>query len=853
MKVARFVCAFVLFAVATALAQNPVPFINQPLVPDAVAPGGPAFTLTVNGTEFVPTSVVNWNGAVLSTTFVSSSQLTATVPATDVATAGTASITVTNPAPGGGVSNVMFFDVANQASSLVFSDFYNPLSFAAFATVAADFNGDGKLDVASVTDAAVLVIALGNGDGTFQAPLQYPTGNLPYALVVADFNGDGNLDVAVANENDNTVSIFLGNGDGTFQAAKTFATGLSPFSIASGDFDGDGKLDLAVGCKGNPFGSGSISILLGNGDGTFQTHTDYTTGTSQSVDAMTMGDFNGDGNLDVALVDNRSGGELFMLLGNGDGTFHFTSPVPTTFADSMLAADVNSDGKLDLVIALYQPPAGDVAVLIGNGDGTFQPAVEYSTGGGLPLDVVAGDFNADGKLDLATPNQDSNTIGILLGNGDGTFQSPTTFPVNTLPNSTEPLAVAAGDFNGDGEIDVAVTLAGSTGNSLLVLLQGNWPALAAVPPSVDFGQQNVDTLSAPQSVALTNTGSAIFEISSISIAGANAGDFSENNTCGPTLAPNASCQVNVTFTPSLPGTRNAMVGVATNSFNHPINVPLTGIGYGALVSLSPPTVTFPAQDVGTSGLPQTVTVTNAGTATLTISNVNTSLADFGTLSNCSNSIPPNTNCTIGVFFDPTASGTRTGTLTVSGNASDSPQSITLSGVGQDFSMASSGSATATVSPGGSAKYTLAVAPAGGFKQTVSFTCSGAPEGLVCSVPGSVMLNGSSTTMVTVTVASGTSARLARPGFTPVGSRLAMWLALGGLPGLVIFGGSRRRRGRRMLCGLALVCLFPLALAWTGCGGGSGGGQGTYNLTVSGRFTSGATTLTHDTKLTLVVQ
>jgi hypothetical protein len=145
MKVATFVWPFVLFTFATALAQNPIPLVNQPLVPDAVAPGGSSFTLTVNGTGFVSASVVNWNGAPLATTFVTSAQLTATVSATDIATAGTASITVTNPAPGGGVSNVMFFDVANQASSLVFSDFYNPLRFAAFATVAADFNGDGLL------------------------------------------------------------------------------------------------------------------------------------------------------------------------------------------------------------------------------------------------------------------------------------------------------------------------------------------------------------------------------------------------------------------------------------------------------------------------------------------------------------------------------------------------------------------------------------------------------------------------------------------------------------------------------------------------------------------------------------
>src|SRR5208283_5933142 len=132
---------------------------------------------------------------------------------------------------------------------------------------------------------------------------------------------------------------------------------------------------------------------------------------------------------------------------------------------------------------------------------------------------------------------------------------------------------------------------------------------------------------------------------------------------------------------------------------------------------------FPAQYVGTSGLPRTVTVTNNGRGPLTISSVTTSIADFGTLSDCTNSVPPGTNCTIGVFFDPTTSGTRTGTLIVTDNASGSPQSVPLTGSGQDFSIAASGSSTATVSPGQTASYTLSLAPAGGFKQTVSLTCT----------------------------------------------------------------------------------------------------------------------------------
>ena len=308
-KTIRFVWMFALLASTVAMAQtNPVPFINQPLVPMTVAPGGSGFTLTVNGTEFVSTSVVNWNGTALATTFVTGSQLTATVPASDIATPSTASVTVTNPAPGGGVSNAMYFDIADQAFSLVFSNFYSNFSYDNFAgigssIIAADFNGDGKLDLALADYISnELVIELGNGDGTFQAPLYYPVGGNSQALFAADFNGDGKLDIAVANAGDNTVSILLGNGDGTFQAAKTFATGNFPLSVASGDFNGDGKLDLAVACNGSSGGdNGGVSILLGNGDGTFQTHMDY--GTQVNSHTMALGDFNGDGKLDIALVE----------------------------------------------------------------------------------------------------------------------------------------------------------------------------------------------------------------------------------------------------------------------------------------------------------------------------------------------------------------------------------------------------------------------------------------------------------------------------------------------------------------------------------------------------------------------
>src|SRR5580658_474305 len=258
-------------------AENPVPLINQPLVPDAIAAGGEGFTLTVNGTGFVSGAVVNWNHSKLATTFVKDSQLTASVPASDIAAATTASVTVVNPSPGGGPSNVMFFEVTPASSSIALGA---PPTFGAGtdpdAVAVGDFNGDGKLDLVVANEGSNNVgILLGNGDGTFQAAVNYGVGSAPTSVAVGDFNGDGKLDLAVVNELSNNVSILLGNGDGMFQAAVNYGAGLSLFSVAVADFNGDGKLDLAVA----NYESNNVSILLGKGDGTFQAAVDYGIGT----------------------------------------------------------------------------------------------------------------------------------------------------------------------------------------------------------------------------------------------------------------------------------------------------------------------------------------------------------------------------------------------------------------------------------------------------------------------------------------------------------------------------------------------------------------------------------------------
>jgi FG-GAP-like repeat len=485
MKSARFVCPFVFFAITTVLAQsNPVPLVNQPLVPTATAPGGQSFTFTVNGTGFVSGSTVNWNGTPLTTTFVSSSQLTATVPASDIATASTASVTVSSPSPGGGNSNVLFFAVS-APTSLQFTSVPVTPPQACVSTnigptcsnlVAADFNRDGKLDLAGIVveaEGAALFgpafTSLGSGDGTFQAPVSSSKFPGYSFFVTADFNGDGKLDLVGATDSPNGMGyeadISLGNGDGTFSKEwqiNSIVSGSIATQVVAADFNGDGKLDVAIAA-----GDG-IEVYLGNGDGTFQS---VLLSSGGFVLAETVGDFNGDGKLDiVGLV----GTQLEVFLGNGDGTFQIPTTGYTVGAKTseIFAADLNGDNKLDLIALQsdYSHPANNtMTVLLGNGDGTFQPGTIYPVGGDIGAGVVA-DVNADGKLDVVLADSTSTVLStaILLGNGDGTFRSPLIVPVPA------DLGIAAGDFNNDGKLDLAISAFYSR-NGVLLLLQDYAP------------------------------------------------------------------------------------------------------------------------------------------------------------------------------------------------------------------------------------------------------------------------------------------------------------------------------------------------------------------------------------------
>ncbi len=873
MRLAHFVYIGLILTSAISLGQaNPIPLINQPLVPVSAAPGGPQFTLTVNGTGFVSGATVNWNGGGLTTTFVTGSQLTAAVPASDIATANTATISVVNPPPGGGASNVVYFPVATPEAMIAVTPSAPILTSLSRISgiLAGDFNGDGNPDFI-LSDSSDVQYVQNNGGG-FSLP--WPKFTAESVDATGDFNRDGNLDFVAHNDSLILLRVFLGRGDGSFTEVDTnlAAVGSNYLEgVVAGDFNGDGKLDVACYCGNSQNFPDAVDVLLGNGDGTFQPLIQSATQAAGSP--VVAGDLNRDDKLDLITT---TGDGLQILLGNGDGTFRqgqiFRTYLPPV---SVLTADFNGDGKLDIAVSEEVPPLnqnGAVEIYLGNGDGSFRPpAPYYALPFGPARTLTLGDFNNDGKLDLASAGLGLNVDNpfemiLFYGNGDGTFQ-PSPLVSGTTGEIVPAYLSAVADLNGDGRLDMANVV--STDGSFDVLTQvppGQYPVVNLSPNNITFGTQAIHTTSPPQTVTMSNVGKTPLTVSSITTGGADAADFAQTNNCGAQLIPGASCQISITFTPTAPGVRTGDVGIADNATGSPQIVNLAGNlpVQSPQAVFSPTSLTFAQLAIGSTSPPQTVTLTNGGQATLNISNVTltgTNPGDFSQDNNCGSSLPALAICHFSVTFKPTGNGARSAALSVSDNAAGSPQSVALSGTGPDFSMSPSGQSSATISPGQTATYTVIVAPSGQFNQQVMLSCSGAPMGATCSVPNSVMLDGSSSTPITVTVkTAANAASLTQPGdLWTVAGGLAMWC---GFPGLLVLStsriGYRNRRCRRFHL-LALLCLVSIGITMSACGGsttGTGGGgtsAGTYNLMVTGTFASGSSMLTHHTDLTLVVQ
>jgi hypothetical protein len=309
---------------------------------------------------------------------------------------------------------------------------------------------------------------------SFSAATSYPVGGSPTApwvqsqpMVTADFNRDSVLDLAVGDASNGSsnsrVSVLIGNGDGSFQPARNSATGILPLSLAVGDFDGDGNRDLATA---NAY---DVTVLLGNGDGTFQAPRSISLGDGEYPQAVAVGDFNGDGLLDLGVTSNTYsdlygyGGPCYanVLLGNGDGSFSGpnVTPLDDGYHFAAVATNLNGDAFDDFVtVNAYR---NTVNVLFGDSSGHLHGLSSFSTGA-YPQSVAAGDLDADGDTDLAIANYHTDQVSVLLGNGAGGFSASVSHTTGWLPD-----AVVLGDFTGDGKLDIAT--ANSSSNDLSVL------------------------------------------------------------------------------------------------------------------------------------------------------------------------------------------------------------------------------------------------------------------------------------------------------------------------------------------------------------------------------------------------
>jgi uncharacterized repeat protein (TIGR01451 family) len=542
--------------------------------------------------------------------------------------------------------------------------------------------------IRNLATAFVLLISLGypakSGAVDFAPPKTYPVGTSPSAAIGGDFNGDGKRDIAVANFGSNNVSILLGNGDGTFQPAVDFDAGLSPNSIAVGDFNGDGKMDLAVFQAGNTSNAtaGAISILLGNGNGTFQAP--KTTALTEFSSVMAVADFNLDQKSDLAVssFDPNTGLTVSIFLGKGDGTFQSAknSSVPTGGGGSFVVADFNGDAKPDLAFA----GAPEINILLGKGDGTFQQAPGTSaTISFPPASILAGDFRGGGKQDLIVKSRQSSGtppgckefcisshadhISIFFGNGDGSFQAEQIIASAVNIATTLGLGnIALGNFNGDTKLDLvnARTSSSSAGvvNSLEVRLgrgDGTFSkpiVLDATGISLALAENlNADKLSdliargtANDIAVLLNTSPASGADLGIIQSGASPGPVGVGTNLTYTadvLNQGPQDATGVTFTDTLPNNVNFVSATATqgscvqshgivtcnigslaSAFDSTVSIVVTPTAVGTITNSMNVTVTEPdlvdannsATQTSTVAAVYTLTVAKAGNGTGTV-------------------------------------------------------------------------------------------------------------------------------------------------------------------------------------------------------------------------------------------
>ncbi|HLQ65404.1 MAG TPA: FG-GAP-like repeat-containing protein, partial [bacterium] len=639
---------------------------------------------------------------------------------------------------------------------------------------------------------------------SFAAPSNYAVGTQPQTVAVGDFRGIGVQDLAVVNAGSNTVSVLLGNGDGTFQAARSYPVGLKPTSVAVSALRGTTVQDLVVANSG----STTVSVLLGNGDGTFQPARDFLVGNGPYF--VAVGDFRGIGRKDLVTANFGSNtptdNTISVLLGNGDGTFQ---PAQTYVADrGPIALGVGNFrgivGRQDLVVVNYGSTT--VSVLLGNGDGTFQPARNYPVGcssGPCGAAVAVGDFRGTGIQDLAVAiygDGTATTVSVLLGNGDGTFQAPQSYGVGPGPTS-----IATGDFRGIGRKDLVTANwqrnAGNTVSVLLGLGNGTFQAAqnfptglgvagVAVGPFTRSGRQDLATANynaGTVSVLLNTTASASGYVLTVNKAGTGTGTVTSSET-PPSISCGPSCATASASYPSGTTVTLTASGASGSTFTGWSGGGCTGTG-PCVVTMNGPTTVAATFTLQTTSYTLTVNKAGTGTGTVISSETPPSISCGPTCATASASYPSGTVVTLtasaasgSTFAGWTGGGcTGTGPCTVTMNASTTVSAtFTVQTATYTLTVNKAGTGTGTVTssetpPSISCGPTCATASASYSSGTsVTLTASPASGSTFASWSGCDIISGTTCT-VTMNAAKSVTAtftmvqqQVATPTFSPAG-------------------------------------------------------------------------------------
>ncbi|MGC1107643.1 MAG: SBBP repeat-containing protein [Candidatus Acidiferrales bacterium] len=774
----------------------------------------------------------------------------------------------------GGSGDAFVTKISADGSQLVYSTYLGGSLKDSGNGIAVDSSGDayvtGEATSADFPTTPNALQPTQSGSQAFVAEISADGSQLLYSTYLGgtNFNGDLGESIAV----DSSGDAYVVGGWGTLNAfvAKISADGSQLVYSTVLNAGGAGDVEvvgqaIAVDSAGNAYATGfTTSPNFPTTPNAFQTSYDdlgnelaFVTKVSADGSQLVYSSYlggNGPANGTGIAVDSTGDAYVIGSAGSVSG----------------LLAKISPDGSQLLSFNTYSSNGGDFG---------FTP-------GGIALDS-AGDVyitGAGGQTLPALNNQPMTCPGAFVAR----------FNANELPNvaTSTCIGTTSGGVNLSQGTAIAVDSAGNayvtgktqgaaiaTVNALQPSPAGGLDAFVAkvgtvnfLPSTLTFAGQVIGTTSPAQTVTLTNFGTGGLAISGLSISGANASDFAETDNCVGSVSATSSCSISVSFTPTGAGSRTGTLNITDSAAGSPQTVSLSGTGGAPTAALSPTNLSFTGQLITTNSPTQNITLTNTGNVALTITSIavtGTNSGEFSQSNTCGTSVAASANCTITVTFNPTATGAASASLVINDNASNSPQSVALTGTGTDFSLAAATSSncptggncstTASVTAGQSATYDLQIAPINGFNATVTLGCDDALAESTCSVsPSSVSVNGTASAFavtVTTTAASLLGPQTNAPSVRPPAQIVLLSLVIVILALFLVSSSTESKRWKGLFVpSLALLLLGFVLLGGCGGSGGNNGGSGGNPGTPSGTVTVTGTSngVSHSVSLTLTV-